>query len=383
VLGGTGHLGSALVHQLIQKYAVSPKNIRIFYLPNSPTNSLHDIQELDMFPGNILNLKDIETATNNIDYVFHMIGNTTFDPLQKALQWRINVEGTRNVLEVLKNSQSIKRMCYTSTVNTLGVPHPLGSIGTIETCDSYLSIPRIHSFENADQTLHFIDRVRNNKSLHWVKEIGVGYFDSKLAAQELINSYVKQFGLDIVSVLPGTMFGPYDYLIGNGMYLISLSRNQMPGVLPGGMPLAHVFDVVEGHLLTMRRAQKGSRYIISGRIEDNKYLKDMVKEIVSVLVEKNPEKTYKIPSRVFKKGIAMIGAWFSELYAKWFHKPCLLSRSAVIAGSLALFYSSEKAIADLGYSPQYTFRTAVEDMYNYYSNNELMNAKGRFIDQKK
>ncbi len=62
VLGGTGHLGSSLIHHLIYRLNFNPKNIRVFYLAGSPTGSLNDLDGLDMFRGNNLNNYNVEAV---------------------------------------------------------------------------------------------------------------------------------------------------------------------------------------------------------------------------------------------------------------------------------------------------------------------------------
>lgn len=381
VLGGTGHLGSALIHYLNKVLQIDPEKIHAFYLSRTPTDAIDDIPGLKYVPGNILQPDSVEKAMTGADVVFHMVGNTSFDPRKKLIQWLVNVEGTYNVLEAYRKSETIKKMVYTSTVNTLAVPDPLGSIGTIETCDPYSSQFEMHSFENREDALSFGERVRRSESEEWVKEIGIGYFDSKLTAQELVNDYAANFGLNITSVLPGTMFGPYDYLVGNGMYLISLFHNKMPGVLPGGMPFAHVMDVARGHVTALENAKKGSRYIITGERNDNLYLMDMVKIIVEELRLAFPQHKIKLPKRMFKKRIAMIGAALSEMFSRITNKPNPLSRDAVKCGSLPLFYTSNKAESEIGYKPEHTFRTAVRDMIKYYDQYGIFSRDSRYVDR--
>jgi dihydroflavonol-4-reductase len=390
LMGGSGHLGSALAHHLVHNLHIPAPHLRIFYLPGSPTHSLRDLDGLDFCPGNILNPSDVQKAFADVHLVFHMIGNTSFDPRAKWLQWQINVEGTRNVIECARKSPTLERICYTSTVNTLAIPHPIGSLGTIASADPYRIAqeapkghPRMHSFQTAEETLTFADKIHKGEISRKKaeKRIHIGYFDSKLAAQELINRYVRDHGGNVVSVLPGTMFGPYDYLIGSGMYILSLYQNKMPGALPGGFPLCHVMDSAEGHCLVMNTAKTGSRYIISGLPEDNRHILDMAGIIVDVLQERFPEKEFKRPQRIFRPGVAMIGATIMELISKIFRKTNPLSKVAVKCGALPSFYSSEEAIRDLGYQPKRTFRQAVAEMVDYYMQEGLLETTDRYLDK--
>jgi dihydroflavonol-4-reductase len=381
ILGGTGFLGSNLAHHLVGDLNVNPADLRIFYLQGTPANSLRDLPGLDMFPGNILNPEEVRQACDGMEYIFHLAASTSFDPRRKRQQWLVNVEGTRNVLEAVRQSNAIRKMVYTSTVNTLGVPDPAGSIGNFDDSDPYKSRPRLHSFRSREEILAFIDDIHEGRLPHWVKRIGLGYFDSKLAAQELVQSYTDRHGLNVVSVLPGTGFGPRDDLIGNGTYLLSLYRNKMPGVLKGGFSTAHVSDVVEGHVLAMESGAAGSRYIITGRAEDNLYLKDAMKIMAETLKVQFPDRKVRTPSRVFPTWAAGAAAYFSKKIAAVRKRPVLLSRAAVRAGSQPLFYSYENAKRDLGYSPKRTFRQGIEEMAAYFRKEGLFESKGRTIDR--
>lgn len=382
VTGGTGHLGSAIIHYLVKEKAVAPKNIRVFYLKDSPANSLNDISGLEFFAGNILNEEDVAHAFQNVQLVFHTVGSTTFDPRQKKLQWQVNVEGTRNVLNASLNSPTFEKLCYTSTVNVLGVPNPVGSVGNFETSNPYINLPSQHTFRSREEVLNFTEHTNRHED-DWWNAIGIGYYDSKLAAQELVNEYFERHKLNVVSLLPGTMFGPYDYLIGTGLYLLSVYNNKMPAVIKGaGLPLAHVMDVARGHVLAMEKATAGAQYILSGKEEDNRSLKEMVQIISEVLSAKFPEQKFNRNPLEVPFALAYLAAFFSEQYAKRFNKPMLLSTDAVCAGRNPLFYTSMKAKRELGYKPHFTFREAVSDMLDYYITNGLLEREGRWIDRR-
>jgi len=374
-------LGSALAHLLATKYELSPKDIKIFYFKGSPIDSLSDMCDVCMCDGNILDKDSLNEAIKDSDTVFHMVGNTTFDPQKKKIQWQINVGGTLNVLNAVVASNSVKKLIYTSTVNVLGIPEPLGSLGNEES-DPYINKHKLHSFVNREDTLKFIEETLHANNDKWVKRIDIGYFDSKLAAQELVQKYYREYGIPVISILPGTMFGPYDCLIGNGMYLIKIYHNEMPGVLKGGLPLAHVMDVADGHIKAAQSTHFGEKFICSGLENDNLYQKDMVKIIAEVIKEKEPNRKIKVPQKEFSKFIALIGARFSTLYSNIFNQPNLLSVEAVIAGCLPSFYSSKKAMEKIGYRPQRSFREAVSEMFDYYKEKGLLNRKERYVDRR-
>lgn len=365
ITGGTGHLGGALIHYLIQDRGLSPSDVRVFYLPGTSTRAIDDIPGIDLRPGDILDGESIRAACGGIDLVYHLAASTTFDPQQKARQWRINVEGTRNLLEAVRLSTTVRRVCYTSTVNVLAAPSPSGSVGGIEDCDPYALRSGLHSFHSKDEILDFAEAARRGEP-GWNKRIGIGYFDSKLAAQEIVSRYVEDYGLDAVSVLPGTLFGPSRILAGSGAFLLSIYRNQMPAVLKGGISTVHVLEAAEGHVLAMEKGKKGGRYILTGPSESHLHFRDLAGIIADVLRRRFPERRIRARFPVIPGSAALVAARIAEISARRRGRPCLLSRGVVRAGSRALFYHHKDAARKLGYHPARSFRSAVEEMADDY-----------------
>jgi dihydroflavonol-4-reductase len=382
ILGGTGHLGSTLACHLVNDLDVPPGHITVFYLNGSPANALDDIPGLDFFQGNVLNKEDVEKAFEGAQIVFHLIGSTTFNPNLKKLQWSINVEGTRNVLNAIRDSSTFEKLCYVSTVNVLAPKLPRGSIGAIEECNPYKTARRVHSFDSSQAALAFAEKARNASNDDWVKSIDVGYYDSKLAAQELVNEYVRKYNINAVSILPGTMFGPNDYLIGTGMYIISIYNGQMPATMPAGQPYTHVMDVAEGMVKAIQNGHKGEMYILSGKPVDNRTLKDMAAIITDELQKYFPDKKFKAPTIVAPYGLVYAFACIYEKVASLFNLNPVLNTQAVRAGNHYWYFSHEKSDRELGYTAKRSFREAVRDMIAYYDKHKLFDVKERYIDKK-
>ncbi|MHA1368604.1 MAG: NAD-dependent epimerase/dehydratase family protein [Promethearchaeota archaeon] len=378
VTGGTGFLGSNIIRHLVNSIGIEPKNIRVFYLEGTPTHNLSNIKGLDFFQGNVVNFDSVNEAVKDIDIVWHVAGNTTFDPFKRRIQWLVNVEGTRNVLDACLKSDSVERIVYTSTVNTLGAPYPPGSFGDENTSPYDERTKSVHSFTSPEEILSFADAVHKDKAQkNWWKKIKVGYHNSKLAAQEMVNRAYRDHGLNVVSVLPGTFFGSGDAFVGPGIYILQVYNNSLPAYVETGNPLVHVLDVVQGHMLAMIKGRPGERYIITGRSEDNMYMQDMLKIIAAVIKEDEPER--KIKTNWLKVGFraAMLAARISELWARVTKSPCLLSTSAIIASRVISFYSCEKAKKELNYEPKFSFKEAVRDHLRYFKENGMLSLTGR------
>ncbi|MBN2151130.1 MAG: NAD-dependent epimerase/dehydratase family protein [Candidatus Lokiarchaeota archaeon] len=378
VTGGTGFLGSNLIQFLVEERGVKPGDIRVFYPPGSPAKNIDDIPGLDMYTGDIIDPQSVRRAMEDRQLVWHVAGNTTFDPFKLKGQWMVNVEGTRNVLDAARDSRCIEKIVHTSTVNTLGAPNPPGSIGSEDT-DPYSQETRsVHSFTSAEEALDFAQAIHDGTAPdNWMKSIRVGYFDSKLAAQELVLKGCKEHGLPVVSVLPGTFFGPRDYFIGGGAYILQVYHNKMPGYIKTGSPCVHVHDVARGHVLAMEKGKPGERFIISGQESDNLYLRDMLGIIAKVITEREPGKKVKANWKEFKPQLAMFAAGLMEAWSKLTKVPCLFSKSTMMAAKPISFYSCAKAKRELDYVPTFSFEQAVRDHFDYFKQHDMLGIKGR------
>ncbi|MHA1144443.1 MAG: NAD-dependent epimerase/dehydratase family protein [Candidatus Helarchaeota archaeon] len=372
VTGGTGFIGSRVIRKLIAE-GVPARSIRVLYYPGSMKTAIEDL-DVEFFPANILDQDRVEEAVKGRNYVWHLVGNTSFDGKAKKFQWLINVEGTRNVLNACLK-ESIEKLVYTSTCNTLGCPFPIGSLGDEKT-SPYISerpeigkeVPKSHTFDSPEEALEFADAIHENRaSKKWWKKIGIGYFDSKLAAQEIVNRYYKDEGLPVVSVLPGTNFGPGDEFIGSGLYILRIRNNALPGYTKGsGSPLVHVDDQATGHYLAMINGKVGERYCITGFDEDNRTQKDMFEIIAEVIREKEPNRKIKTPSLGIGRTMGLFVGTILDFFSVFRKQPFPIGRDAIRAACFLSFYSCAKARKEIKYSPSKSFRQAVSEMYDYY-----------------
>jgi len=370
VTGGSGFLGANLIHLLVRDNRVPQGSIRSFFHRDSA--SIDDLPGIEKRLGDVLDPVMLADACRDRTLVFHTAGSISFDPREKKRQWLLNVEGTRNVLEAVRAARTVRRLCHTSTVNVLGASREPGWIGT-EGSSPYAARPRLHSFASAEEAVGFADAVHDGRAPGaWWKRIGIGYLDSKLAAQELVNRAVRRGDVDAVSVLPGTFFGPYDEFLGPGRFIRAVREGRVPGVLRGGLPLAHAGDVAAGHALAMERGVSGGLYILGGLPDDNRTLADMMSIIAGVLREKEPSRPVRTSFPVIPRRVAWLAAAAEEMRARLMNQEATLTRGAVRGGTAFNFYSSEKARRELGYSPWRSFHDAVAEMYDYLNRRGLL-----------
>ena len=170
ITGATGFIGSAVARNLAAKgYQLRVMLRRPDHLPN--------IKDLDVetVEGDLEKPGSFEKCLDGCDGLFHIAAWYTMWTLEREKLFRINVDGTRHLLEKALE-MGIQRVLYTSSVAAIG-KLPDGP-GTEET----------------------------KWNLEWVKD---PYVTSKhLALQEALK--IAEKGLNLVIVCPSAPLGPGD-----------------------------------------------------------------------------------------------------------------------------------------------------------------------------
>jgi nucleoside-diphosphate-sugar epimerase len=162
------------------------------------------------------------------DGVFHVAGWYKIGTKDKSDGERVNVQGTRNVLELMKELL-IPKGVYTSTV-------------------------AINSDTHGDL---------KNESYRFTGKHLSEYDRTKAVAHEIAKQFVAA-GLPLVIVMPGGIYGPGDTSVLRAT-LINYLQGKLP-MLPtrAGITWAHVEDVAHGHILAMKKGVPGETYILAG-----------------------------------------------------------------------------------------------------------------------
>ncbi len=110
ITGATGFVGGALVRQLV---AGGHDVVALVRDPGS-AGGLRDLG-VRLVAGDLSDAAAIEEACSGVDGFFHVAGWYKVGSRKPAEGWRVNVDGTRSVLEAAKRA-GVPRVVYTSTL---------------------------------------------------------------------------------------------------------------------------------------------------------------------------------------------------------------------------------------------------------------------------
>jgi dihydroflavonol-4-reductase len=320
VTGAAGHIGNVLVRELLSR----GESVRAVIPPFEDAVSLAGLK-VEMVEGDVLEINSLKQAFEGSDVVYHLAGIVSISPGMSKLLYRVNVEGTRNVVEACLKT-AVRRLVYTSSIHAIKEP-PHGTV--------------------VDETFPFDpDNVLGD------------YAKSKAQASLEILKGVDR-GLDAVIVCPTGVIGPYDYKISEmGQVIIDFVKRRLKSYIAGAYDLVDVRDVAMGIILACEKGNSGESYILSGAQITIPDLLLMLEELTGV---KAP--TVKAPTWLVR-----LAGIFAPLYYRLTKaKPLFTAYSADVLASNSVI-SSEKARRELGYSARPT-RESLEDAVRWLREN--------------
>ncbi len=107
VTGATGHIGNVLVRKLIER----GEKVRALVLPNECRASIQGL-ELETVEGDVLDQDSLFRSMHQVKGVFHLAGVISIMPGANELVRQVNVEGTKNILQVAEEVEGRKVHLY-------------------------------------------------------------------------------------------------------------------------------------------------------------------------------------------------------------------------------------------------------------------------------
>lgn len=315
VTGATGFVGSQVAAALVRQ----GHRVRVLRRKTSTTVALDGL-DVEHVYGDLLEPEAVKTAVEGCDRVFHVAALSSYWRAKAADVYRVNVEGTRVVLDAcLKAGTS--RVVHTSSCAAIGIRR---------------------DGRPSDETQPFDPR-----------EERFAYGHSKyLAEQEVLKA--ARLGLQVVMVNPAAVMGPGDHNLISGSMIVEMAKRPMPGCPPGGVCMADVDAVVEGHLAAAERGRAGERYILGG---ENLTYRQITAIIGQVVGRRAPRWT--VPPWALPPAATAL-----DLLNRFVSRP-IISGDQLRLSAHNAFFDSGKAMAELGYRIL-PFRGAVERAYRWY-----------------
>jgi len=304
VTGATGHLGNVLVRQLIDR----GESVRALILPGENLSSLSGAH-VDVVVGDILDNNSLAVACKGVNTIFHLASLVSIEKGKEELLWRVNVDGTKNMIQAALNA-GVDRFVYTSSIHAIERP-PEGT-----------PIDESHPFDS------------NNPA---------GPYDRTKAVASLeVLEAVKQ-GLNAVIVCPTGVIGPHDYKRSElGEMILDWMSPKVSFIIKGQFDFVDVRDIAEGHIAAAQSGRAGETYLLGGH---QKSLLDFRKIVQEVMGKKTPAIEIPFP-------LAMMAAEIAATYYRMTKTRPTFTKYALETVTSNSLVSYEKATRELGYRPR-------------------------------
>jgi nucleoside-diphosphate-sugar epimerase len=227
VIGATGFIGRWVARQLIEQ------GDEVVSLARNPRKTQHlEESGVEIMPGDITKKNSMRDAMHGVDGVFHVAEWYRLGVKSKneiALAEAVNIEGARNVLELVRELK-IPRCVYTSSLAV---------------------------FSDTKGKL-----VKENYR-HRGPWLSV-YDHTKWRAHYEVVQKMQEERVPIVIVQPGMVYGPGDQGSVHNM-LVSYLQRRLPMVpKQTAFCWGHVEDIAHGHIQAMEQGKPGESYILAG-----------------------------------------------------------------------------------------------------------------------
>lgn len=317
VTGATGFVGSHITRQLID----AGHSVRALYRSETKLRQLAGL-DLEAVRGDLDDSARLERACAGCEVVFHVAAKADYwkDDDRDAL-WRVNVEGTRNLLAAAK-AAGARRVVFTSSASTIGI---------------------LPGEQIADETTPF----NLPPERFW-------YAYTKRKAEAVAAEFVAA-GLDVVTLNPAVIVGPGDLNAISGSFIIETARFQwLLPISSGGISVIDVRDVARAHLAASERGQPGERYILSAA---NLSYREWFGMIAAACGVRPP--LLAMPDWLLEPTARLIDL----LRGIGIQTPTDANQTRL--GSARVYYDAGKANRELG-APQIDLATSLRDTFDWY-----------------
>ena len=317
VTGANGHLGNNVVRALLAQGETVRASVR-----NANNRQPFEGLACEIVEADLMDKDSLLKAMAGVDTLYQVAAvfkHWAIDPQAEIIE--PNLRGTRNVLEAAAE-QGVRRVVYVSSEGALD------------------------------------ERVSPLDETHWKTNYhGNAYFQSKTESERLALELAAALDLNLVTVLPGAIIGPYNFRLTPTMrYLHQALNGEVFADVNFPFNFVDARDVAAGMIAAAEKGRNGERYLLA--TEDPV----STRRVIELAQAQNPK--VKIPPRMPKLLLQILGSGMefgSRITGK---EPMMLRSHVDIFYGNARRMNISKARTELGYNPRDP-ETALRETFIY------------------
>lgn len=318
ITGASGFIGTAVTRAVI----AHGDEVRVLLRPNSNLKNLEGLP-VETIQGDLQDPQSLKNAIRGCDGLYHVAAHYALWDRDPATFYKINVEGTKNLLRVAGEA-GLKRIVYTSTIGAIGLPNR-GGLG-------------------------------NESLFPTLTQLSGDYKRSKFLAEKEVLKMAQE-GLPVIIVNPTAPVGERDVKpTPTGQIIVDFMRGRMFAYIETGMNLVDVDDVAIGHVRAMERGRVGERYILGHQNLTLKELCQMLSRLTGV-----PSPRLRLPWRMVLP-LAHVNQWIANFLT---HRPPRIPLEGVRMAKYQMHYDCTKARQELDL-PQTPVETALKKATQWF-----------------
>jgi nucleoside-diphosphate-sugar epimerase len=320
VIGGTGFVGQYLVRELVRR----GQSCRVLARPTSETGVFAGLDGVEVRIGDICDSSTLSGVADGVKHVYHLaaLGHVAAQSEEAYRNFvRVNVDGTRNVMQACAGTGVEKFVHFSSTA----------AMGLIR------------------KTI-----VDENDPPQPVTP----YQKSKLQSEQAALESGKRLGLPTVIVRPCMIYGAG----GEGEFkkIANLMRRGLFPRLGLGKaltPLVHVKDVVNGAIKAAEKGRAGEVYLLTSA---SSIERARLRELV--LAAWGTRAPYPYVPVWAVSGLAGLFEWWAKLS----NTTPIATRRNIASMAWDRAFSIEKARRELGYEPEVDFEQGIAETLAWF-----------------
>lgn len=330
ITGGSGHLGNVLIKKLIKE----DKKIVTLIHPHDNPKSLENLN-VKIIKGDVRDYKLLEKISKDADLIIHAAALISILPWRRKQVYSVNVNGTKNLIRICRRYD--KKLIYISSV---------------------------HAFEEPKKA----SLIDETNKIDPKKTSGVYGKSKAIAALEVLNAI--KAGVQIITVCPTGIIGPYDYKPSKmGNFFLNYIKGKIKYIIDGSFDFVDVRDVANGILKIINNGKIANFYILG-----NKTFK--ISELIELL---NNISKKNVKPKIINDKIAYFTSFITSTIGFLTNNEPLFTPYSIHTLTRNYSFSHKKAFKEINYTPR-DIKITLIDTINWFLSYFLKEPPSKFFN---